>query len=41
MMQFFISVDQLINTLAWARGEGFGMADRLARNQELRRRVRQ
>ena len=27
MMQFFISVDQLINTLVWARGEDFGMAD--------------
>lgn len=27
MKQFLISIDQVINTLIWAEGEGFGMAD--------------
>lgn len=26
-MQFLIAIDQLINTLVWARHEGFGYAD--------------
>lgn len=27
MKQFLIAIDQALNTLAWAEGEGFGMAD--------------
>ena len=27
MKQFLIAIDQTLNTLAWAEGEGFGMAD--------------
>jgi len=27
MMQFLIAFDQLINTLVWAKHEGFGFAD--------------
>lgn len=27
MKQVFIAIDQLANTLVWASGEGFGMAD--------------
>lgn len=27
MKQFLIAVDQTLNTLVWAEGEGFGMAD--------------
>lgn len=27
MMQTLIALDQALNTLVWAKGEGFGMAD--------------
>lgn len=27
MKQFLIAVDQAVNTLVWAKGEGFGTAD--------------
>lgn len=27
MIQFLLAVDQLLNTLIYAKGEGFGMAD--------------
>lgn len=26
-MQFLIALDQLLNTLVWIKGDGFGMAD--------------
>ena len=41
MMQTLIALDQTVNTLIWARGEGFGMADETlsARMWRLRERL--
>lgn len=38
MKQFLIAVDQAVNTLVWAKGEGFGTADETisARSWRLR-----
>jgi hypothetical protein len=40
MKQFLIALDQVVNTLVWARGEGFGRADETlsARMYRLRER---
>lgn len=39
MKQTLIAFDQLVNTLVWAKGEGFGMADETisARSWRLRK----